>query len=46
MGWTTGIEPADGILPPVAPTFGGKPLPNLTVWSHPGINNPVPSNAF
>jgi hypothetical protein len=40
------INHVGGILSPFAPTFGGKPLPNLTGWSHPGMNKPVPSNAF
>ena len=27
-------------------TFGGKPLPDLTVKSHPGMDEPVPNSAF
>jgi hypothetical protein len=41
------INHVGGILSPFIPTtFGGKPLPDLTVDSHPGINKPLPSSAF
>ena len=41
------INHVGGILSPFIPTtFGGKPLPDLTVESHPGINKPLPSHNF
>ena len=41
------INHVGGILSPFIPaTFGGKPLPDLTDKSHPGINKPLPSSAF
>ena len=41
------INHVGGILSPFIPTtFGGKPLPDLTLNSHPGINKPLPSSAF
>ena len=43
------VESVGGSLRMIAypqSTFGGRPLPDLTVKSHPGINEPVPNSAF